>query len=355
MDKKSFNCIFHKQNNSINGNFIYKKKRFFFKVIYKDDYFAELEGYQRSINKIPIKKMVYNNILSNNQYILIYEYDNTVDKNKGLLNDLFVSYDNSHDISYFLKKYIGNILVIYDISLRSTKTLKSSLNNRFFKNRIKSRLIPWYSKDKNFKKKIIINGRKSESISNIIKEVIEYFKNEPAQKCFFCQGDPNTLNISLEPCFFDLVTAGYNSIIGEFAIMMISTLLYDNYFCPKYHPQSYFLHEKAIEQYKVFQPFIEVSNNDILKIYCKFKSSKIRKEYVYQYIQILKNNNIFIDEKIKYYIIMRLLCVFNIENMESIDYYYSIYLVSYIYGVFKDKSKNVLPIIEKMLLEMEVI
>lgn len=33
------------------------------------------------------------------------------------------------------------------------------------------------------------------------------------QVCVFTQGDPNTLNISISPCLFDLETAGYNSVM----------------------------------------------------------------------------------------------------------------------------------------------
>ena len=52
---------------------------------------------------------------------------------------------------------------------------------------------------------------------------------------------------------------------------------------------------------------------------------------------------------------MRLLCVFNIEEMEYNDYFYSIYLVEYFYYLFNKNDSNVLLIFENMLSNMEVV
>ena len=62
-----------------------------------------------------------------------------------------------------------------------------------------------------------------------------------------------------------------------------------------------------------------------------------------------------ISSDVKYYIIMRLLCVFNIEEMEYNDYFYSIYLVEYFYYLFNKNDSNVLLIFENMLSNMGVV
>lgn len=357
MENKNFNLIVNKQNNSINGSFIWDNKKYFFKLVNIQDYCDELNGYLESQNSLPVKEIIYNDYFSDSKYIIIYEYENTIGINKGLLNDLLVKYDIKKNITNAAISRINKILSVYNKNLKKIKVLNSSLNDRFFIDRISSRLKEWYQNDKNFSKYIFINGSKCKSINKIIDEVTNYFLEKKMQVCFFSQGDPNTLNIALKPCFFDLVTAGYNSVIGEFAIMLVSTLIYDNYFCPKYHSESYFLHEKALKQYILFEPFIEVNDRkySCIEINCTFKSSNIRKEYVFRYIEMLKKNNIFINSDIKYYIVMRLLSVFNVEKMETKDYFYSIYLVEYFYYLFKDENNDIFPLVEKMLLDMESI
>ena len=185
--------------------------------------------------------------------------------------------------------------------------------------------------------------------------MFRYFEKNIHTKheCVLTQGDPNTLNVSMKPCFFDLATAGYNPIIGEIAITIISTLIYDNYFCPKYHAKAYFLHEKAIEQYNYFKPNLSCKRNkNIIKINSNIVTSKIRKKYILDYLDILKKNNILIEEEIKYYIIMRLLCIFNITKMDNLDFYYSLFLVSYFY---KNINGNFYESISKILGEMECV
>lgn len=133
-----------------------------------------------------------------------------------------------------------------------------------------------------------------------------------------------------------MAVGGYNSIIGEFAIVFISTLIYDNYFCPKYHTSSYFNHEKILKKYYLFKPKINISNDAVLTIDSNIISSKIRKIYLKNYMDILIKNEISIPKEIKYYLIMRLLTVFNIEKMEETDYFYSIFLIHYFYNKIKD-------------------
>ena len=203
-----------------------------------------------------------------------------------------------------------------------------------------------------FKRLVILNGNYKFNLQKILEETKEYFLNNEnkKQQCILCQGDPNTLNISTTPCFFDLATAGYNPIIGELAITIISTLIYDNYFCPKYHSKSYYLHELAIEQSSLFEPnlYYKYDKSNIY-IESNIRTSNIRKRYIFGYLEILKKNNIHIGKEIKYYIIMRLLCVFNIRKMLKKDYYYSLYLVCYFYkNIGDDFYRSISDIINEM-------
>lgn len=321
------------QNNSINGTILFHGEKCFFKILNEVSFFNEINGYLQSFNKLPIKKMLYTSIFLD-KYILIYEYEKSLKKNKGLLNDFLVENDKRKRITNKHKQIFSNILNIYNLNLKDLKKISNSPNSIFFEKRINSRLINWYNKNNDFNKKVFYNFKSSKNTKDIILEVINYFSDNKNLNCFFSQGDPNTMNISLTPCFFDLETVGFNSILGETAIIIISTLLYDNYFCPLYHKESYYLHDKALKNLQNFKPtlILKVLKNNIY-ITSNIKTSNIRKKYVLQYLEILENNCIKLTEEIKYYFVMRLLCVFDLNKMNKKDYYYSLFLVHYFYNI----------------------
>ena len=69
------------------------------------------------------------------------------------------------------------------------------------------------------------------------------------------------------------------------AITIISTLIYDNYFCPKYHSKSYYLHELAIEQSSLFEPNLHYKyNKSNIYINSDIITSDIRKKYILSYV-----------------------------------------------------------------------
>ena len=275
-----------------------------------------------------------------------------------LANNIYeiVRNDLKKNITQFDKKKINEILSIYnDIYSSSIEYRSYCPSNIFFIDRIYTRLQKWYLNSKKLNNTIIYCNNEKIALNEILNEIYTYFEKNICTKrqCVLTQGDPNTLNISTKPCFFDLATAGYNPIIGELAITIISTLIYDNYFCPKYHPKSYYLHETALEQYKCFEPKLTVEKNkNVINIKSNIITSNVRKKYILKYLEILENNNIQIDEEIKYYILMRLLCVFDIRKMDHIDYYYSLFMICYFY---KNIKNDFYSSIRKIINEMESI
>ncbi len=327
------------QNFSINGSVMFNNKKCFFKIIDGDNFLKEINGYFACNGNLPINNIVFTKKLSSKMYIILYEFDKIVTENSGLLNDILVENDKSELISEQNLFYLNNVLSVYDtIYSKKTVNLDKSANDIFFIERINTRLKVWYKDLIKSNKKIIINNNINVSISDILSETIHYFEESNIiHSSVLTQGDPNTLNISIKPSFFDLVTAGYNSIVSEVAITIISTLLYDNYFCPHYHPNSYGTHVQAINNYHLFKPNLTFDeNDDELVINSNIITSNIRKKYVLDYINILKKNNIIINSEIKYYIVMRLMCVFNINTMEKSDYYYSLFLICYFYSNITD-------------------
>ena len=59
-------------------------------------------------------------------------------------------------------------------------------------------------------------------------------------------------------------------------------------------------------------------------------------------------NNIVVGEELKYYIVMRILCIFNIREMEEIDTIYSLFCVG-MFLKFQEKEKNILSNMELMI------
>ena len=206
------------------------------------------------------------------------------------MNDAFVNNDLKKQILEKDYKEIRQVLNMYnDVYLSSKEYRNYCPSNVFFEERINTRLKKWYMNSKKIMNLIIYYNNEYVDLSNILTEVFNYFEKNiyTRRECILTQGDPNTLNISTRPCFFDLATAGYNPIIGELAIMIISTLIYDNYFCPKYHSKSYFLHEKALKQYKYFIPNLNYKKiKNIVKFNSNIMTSNVRKKYILDYIGV---------------------------------------------------------------------
>lgn len=319
-------------NNSTNG-IIYKKyKKFFFKMLNKKEFESEIKGYIAIKNSLPTNKImkIYEYA---NYYITIYEYEKTISNNKGLLNDLLVK--NDIKINKKSKKIIEKIIKKYKDTFKITVKKENYPMKKFFEDRIESRLKKWYSNEDLLNYKININNIESKTTKEIIDETINFFKLKNKYECAITQGDPNTLNIGIKPIFFDFSTSGYNPIIAEFSTIFWSVIIADAYFCPKYHRKSYYNHEKVFQNIQRFEPNIKYEIYNIRKtinIKSNIKTSQIRVNFIKEYIEMLEELNIKIEKEIIYFLVMRILCVFNIKEMEEKDYYYSIYMIHYLYN-----------------------
>lgn len=271
--------------------------------------------------------------LDNDFCLVLYDYDVNVGKDKGLIHDYFVNndFDNNYD-----DQIIHNILYFYNKSSKKAKKINQAPIDIFFKERVGERLNVWYQTNDDFCKNVIINGETNVSTSKIIEETKAFFEKQKVHMSFITQGDHNVLNISIAPCFFDVSSAGYNYAVGEFAMCFVSILFFDQYICPKYHKESYKNHEKIFERLDSYKPTVNYNvDEENIFIYCDFKISKIRKQYLLEFLNIVKNFDIYDD--LIYFIIMRLLCIFNINTFEEDDYYYILFLMH----LFYDKLRNI--------------
>lgn len=324
------------QNNSINGVIEKCNKKFFFKMLGNQDFDNEIIGYIKIKNALPVNKIIEIYKLQN-CYIIIYEYENTISDNEGLLNDFLVK--NDIEITDDSKQVINSIVNLYNSSFKVTINKNVYPMKQFFQERIKSRLKKWYSKEKFFDYNVNINGMESRKTTEIINEANNFFEKKCKLECSLSQGDPNTLNIGTKPIFFDFATSGYNPIICEFSAMFWSVLIADAYFCPKYHPKSYYNHNKVFENIDKFNPDLRYEINDKekkIKIQSNIKSSRIRINFMKEYIKMIETLEINIGKEIIYFLLMRILCIFDIRTMTKEDYFYSIFILHYLYENISD-------------------
>ena len=216
---------------------------------------------------------------------------------------------------------------------------------QFFNERIEPRLKGWYSNEVLFDYEVTINGFDCKKTKEIVEECVNYFNLKHKFECSLTQGDPNTLNIGTKPVFFDFSTSGYNPIICEFSAIFWSVLIADLYFCPKYHRKSYYNHEEVLKNIKEFAPSLKYEINHVkkrIKIQSDIKTSRIRIKFIQEYIKMLEKLNIKIGKEFIYFLTMRILCIFNITTMEEKDYYYSIFLLHYMYKNIQSNTYSIL-------------
>lgn len=336
------------QKNSINGyaNNL-KKQKVFFKILNKENTENELKGYCLIFGKFEVSK-IERILIYDNYCIIIFVYDITISKDQGLLNDLFVENDFNKIIDQTQKNKI-NIILNEDLKyLKGDLYTKSYPMQIFFNDRVEKRLTQWY------KDNIVINYKgKIFELNNIVSKVQDYFKKENIYQCFLSQGDPNSLNIGLKPILFDYATSGYNAIIAEFCTMLWSILFNDLFFAPKYHKNSYKNHEKIIKTINEIKPQVNYSiDGSKINIYnYELKTSAIRKEFMLEYIKKIKENNIYIGKNFIFFIIMRILCIFDLNYMDKDDKVYSLSIMIELLN--RNNSKEVaINLIEEFINEL---
>ena len=315
------------QNNSINGYLNYKQKKFFYKILNRENTISELKGYLQLYGNIRVsqlsKILVYENAC-----ILINEYDENVKENEGLLNDFLVEKDTIKEITHEDIKTIEKVIAEYLSCIENFIISEDYPMQKFFKTRIVERLRKWYCDDE-YKKLIIHYKNKKHMFIRIIEDIDNYFnKSEKKRKCVLTQGDPNSMNIGLKPILFDYATSGYNPLVAECATFLWSILFADLYFAPKYHRNSYFNHTKIFDildlyNYRLNYKF-NASNDELIITEFFPLTTRIRKITAIKFIETIERYDAEITNEIFYFLAMRVLCIFNINNMEEKDRVYAI-------------------------------
>jgi hypothetical protein len=290
---KGYNTLTKYQNKKcFYGIGIYKRR----KVFYKE--FESLSFLDKELNGYNIVKDFYN------VPKLVGSYDNTIlyEYKKDLVSNTLYEY------LYFNKKNIKTNLIL--------NQYKNSLLNIKKYNETKLCNYTFFAKRKDMIEDYLLNINDIK-FKNILKDMLDNICKNKSLYSFISQGDPTDTNISTKGCFTDFENGGYNSIVGEISIFLVSLLTHGAYFYPKYNSKVY----KIRDEYQVNR---KISDKNI--------------KFILSYLNMIKNT---VDKKVineldkylKYYICFRLLTPINIINMEEIDKKIIINLVKDFYQV----------------------
>lgn len=299
--------------NNTNGIFSIDGIKIFYKILNNTEFKMEHSGYYmiKKYYKVPNK---YFEIKNNNKNIVGYEYYNTNIENKELL----VSFFEKNNV---LTKEYKNLLNMFSIVFNKTiKKVNSDNSHIFFEDRINTRLKnnienPLIKKfdNKNYNindNDIIIN------IYDCYNDVVKYYNKSNKNWCVISQCDPNDMNICIDGTIFDYTAGGFVPLMAEFAVFVCYNLVQCEYLSLLYNKNA-FTNNKQIYKY--------INEVSIIDKKIKHDIRKIRIDAIISYIEIVINP---ILKKINYknwyedfknYFFMKLLAVYNYNEMKEED------------------------------------
>jgi len=318
----------YKTNKSTHGKIIDKKnKAYFFKILPLRESKSELKNYKKLQILYPLPKL-NRYIELNDSGILLYDYEDIVEKEGGLLIDYLN--EDKFDI-----RILRRILKIYKNSFKFHHALKDKYtSDKFFSRRVKPRLKEGILQDRRISEildyQIKINGKIfTQNTREIIEETIDYFNKPRRELCFLSQGDPEPINLSTQPLFFDFETAGLNPVISEFAIFLWGFFMEEAYYAPKYNKNYYLSRKGFLEGLGKNKPIILVDKdikNKTLNITFEYFISRSRKKIILCYFRdffkkIADKEEIILLKKFRYFLVMRILTTLDPKKYSLEDIY----------------------------------
>ena len=290
----------------------------------KSDYIdQELNGY----NMI---KDLYNvpSIIKRDIDVIYYEYKKELYKNT--LHDCFYN-------KFIYHLNIDKILSQYEINLRNIVMIdeKDSRNSIYFKGKVNE--LKHIAKDDI----IYVKFKYRENIicvKDIIKETIAFLSHPKIVYAFLSQGNPTDTNISINGVIGDFESAGYNSILGEISICLVSFLTHGSYFYPKYLKENYQHRKKMVYKYYKYEPKISYNRKHeyIVLNSVMFNIPRGNKKFLKKYLEMY-NNILKYDQKeelnkyLKYYLIIKLFTSLKFEHLQRDDKFYILSYIVYFY------------------------
>lgn len=291
--------------------FEYNGRKFFLKVCRRDLLKREIDGYGSCREFYPVPKME-GFFKDETSGYLIYEYESTIGKDKGLLVDLF---SNNTANRESLEKIISMYESAFEQSL--TKNVGHAADI-FFKDRIPTRLEVFY--DQEFLKKAFdftFNGRKiSIALQQYVDEIQSFFSHENEKWCVVSQCDANDLNIGTKPVLFDFTAGGHVPLWAEFATLFWYQLAQGSYLSLKYNANAFRGHERIFDT--ADSVLLEKDSLAHIPAQSRIEFVKVYIERVISPLWDRVKDDLWY-EQFKYYAAMKILCVFDVSKMEQAD------------------------------------
>lgn len=289
----------------------YNGNRYFYKKVNNES--IEINRYKILSNHYKVPRLI-----DSFDNIIIYELNESLIERT--IHEYLYKENINFDVNNILKQYKNNLEFACLISEERL------INKKFYGDRVD--YLKKYLNDKIFNKVYIYNYKEYD-INKILNETIDNISFSKKLYSFITNGDPTDTNISTDGYFSDYECAGFNGIVGEIAIFVISILSHGSYFYPKYNKSVYALRPFILKEYNKFKIVINRRNNKIDgKIKILFKNKKLILDYLEFYNDIL-NNNIKenVNKYLKYYLIMRVLTPIDVLKMDESDINTIVFLV----------------------------
>ena len=256
---------------------LYKGKKIFYKTL-SDGIKDEIKNYNLVNKYYKIPK-----IISYSHNTILYEY------REEFINKAIYDYLYRYD-----KLYINyeSILNGYKESLKNIKCINEAKlkNNLFYKKR--ADILDRYINNENYSK-----------YKHIFIDVKNKILKSKKLYSFISQGDPCDTNITVNGLFCDFETSGYNSVVGEIAIFVISILSHGAYIYPKYNSKAYNIKFSGKAKNKVSD-----KNTKLLVKYLEFYKNNLNEN-------VMKE----LDKYLKYYICFRIVTPIDLDIMDKKD------------------------------------
>lgn len=289
---------------------------YFYKKLPREVVERERIGY-KNIEKIyPVTKQ-YGVVQDENNLYILYEYIWDLDAPGGMLSDCFeqIEIDIYHRVAkMFLKGYCASI------SYRKTST-----HDIFFRKRIKSRILPWYSdamqSEWHDKKVLLNNNAVTVHLSQMINSLIGYFsQSRHAEWCVLSQGDPAEWNIATKPLLLDYEAGGYIPLAAELSVAIALTSHYGDFLARKYNPD--YFSRRGLS--KDINSPIRAKSGELIRSVAEPRVAYLRELTNTAFLPLMEKIKLseeFLNDYRHYYL-MKMLAVFPPEKLDQDDLEY---------------------------------
>lgn len=288
-------------------------QKLFYKLVKENELESELSGYKTLKKYYPVPKFYGANKIADNQHIFLFEDEESIGKNRGLLVDLFATRNH-------LDKDFVRIIKLYrNVFLKTLVMSSDTSSDMFFSDRVQNRLPAYYSKSfLDIKFTFSLNERDIEmKLGVLMKKINTFFSSKKKRWSVVSQCDPNDLNIGTRPVIFDFTAGGRVPLMAEFATLFWYQLAQGSYLSLKYNKQAFKEHQRIYKR---------MNRVDIIGANIKHIPSKLRIQFLEEYIeQVIEPcfdkipNFSGWYEEFKNYIAMKIIGVFNVSEMGKKD------------------------------------